>query len=64
MAYSTNKWIKAAWRRETPKEENPIVTEAIYTMEEEKERYLFKGNKSKEVGSQRGENCRIRYRRV
>ena len=32
MACSTNDWIKAAWRRETLKEGNSIVTEAIKTM--------------------------------
>ena len=34
MACSTNSWIRAAWRRETMKEENAIVTEAVKIMED------------------------------
>ena len=34
MAKSTNRWIEAAWMRETMKEENAIVMESIKTMEE------------------------------
>ena len=34
IAKSTNRWIEAAWMRETMKEENAIVMESIKTMEE------------------------------
>ena len=34
MSKSENRWIQAAWRRETSKVENPVVTEARITMEE------------------------------
>ena len=34
MVKSTNRWIEAAWMRETMKEENAIVMESIKTMEE------------------------------
>jgi len=33
MACSTNKWVRAAWRRETIKEGNAIVEEVMKTME-------------------------------
>ena len=41
MAKSTNRWIEAAWMRETMKEENAIVMESIKTMEEVGERLRF-----------------------
>jgi len=44
MCMSTNKWIRAAWRRETLKEENNIVMEAITTMEGAGVRIQFEGN--------------------
>ena len=34
MATSTNKWIRAAWRREQNKEENAIIVESMLTMNE------------------------------
>ena len=34
MAYSKNMWIKAAWMRETRKEENAIMPEAMKIMED------------------------------
>ena len=34
MACSTNRWIRAAWRREMMKEENAIVTEVVKTIED------------------------------
>ena len=42
MAKSTNRWIEAAWMRETMKEENAIVMESIKTMEEVGVRLRFK----------------------
>ena len=32
MAKSTNEWIKVAWKRETPKDENSMIDEAVATM--------------------------------
>ena len=34
MAFSTNKWIKAALMRKMPKEENAIISEAMKIMED------------------------------
>ena len=34
IACSENKWISAAWRRESTKEENSIVEETMKTMED------------------------------
>ena len=51
MAKSTNQWIEAAWRRETIKEENAIVVEAVKTMEEVGMRLRFEG-KSKRLGDE------------
>ena len=44
MAKSTNRWIKAAWRREQMKEENAIVMESIMTMNEVGVRLQFEGD--------------------
>ena len=44
MAKSTNRWIKAAWRREQMKEENAIVMESIMTMNEVGVRLRFEGD--------------------
>lgn len=43
MAKSTNLWIEAAWRRETNKEENAIVTESVRTMDAVGIRLRFEG---------------------
>ena len=34
MCKSNNKWIQAAWQRETVKENNTIIDEALRTMTE------------------------------
>ena len=43
MAKLTNRWIEAAWRRKTIKEENAIVVESVKTMEEIGVRLRFEG---------------------
>ena len=44
MAKSTNRWIRAAWRREGNKEENAIVVESMSTMDEVGVRLRFEDN--------------------
>ena len=44
MAKSTNRWIKAAWRREQMKEENAIVMESMMAMNEVGVRLRFEGD--------------------
>ena len=44
MAKSTNRWIRAAWRREENKEENAIVFESVSTMDEVGVRLSFVDN--------------------
>ena len=44
MSKSENRLIQAAWRRDTLKEENAVVTEARTTMEEAWITLEFKGN--------------------
>ena len=44
MAKSTNRWIRATWRREKNKEENAIVFESMSTMEEVGVRICFEDN--------------------
>ena len=43
MSKLTNRWIEAAWRRETIKEENTIVAELVKTMVEVGVALLFEG---------------------
>ena len=43
MAKLINRWIEAAWRRETIKEENAIGVESVKTMEEVRVRLRFEG---------------------
>ena len=51
IAKSTNRWIEAAWRRETIKKENAIVAELVKTMEEVGVRFRFEG-KSIRLGNE------------
>ena len=44
MAKSTNRWIREVWRREENKEENAIVSESIWTMEDVGVRLHFADN--------------------
>ena len=44
MSKAENRWIQAAWRRETLKEENAVVTKARTTMEEAGITLEFKDN--------------------
>ena len=44
MAKLTNRWIRAAWRREENKEENAIVFESVSTMDEVGVRLSFVDN--------------------
>ena len=44
MAKATNRWITEAWKREENKEENAIVSESIWTMEEVGVRLRFADN--------------------
>ena len=43
MVRSTSRWIEAAWRRETIKEENTIIVESVKMMEEVGVRLRFEG---------------------
>ena len=43
MAKSTNRWIEAAWRRETIKGENTVVAESVKMMEEVRVGLRFDG---------------------
>ena len=44
MAKSTNRWIRAAWKREKNKEENAIVFESMSTMDKVGVRLRFEDN--------------------
>ena len=66
MSKSENRWIQAAWSRETLKVENAVVTEARTTMEEVGMRLKFEDNamqlngeqirKKREVNLEKGKN--------
>ena len=43
MAKLTNRWIEAAWRKETIKKDNAIIVESVKTMEEVGVRLHFEG---------------------
>ena len=43
MSMSDNRWIKAAWKRETMKENNSIKDEAIMTMQSKGKTMEFEG---------------------
>ena len=47
MSKSTKRWIEAAWRRETIKEENALVMLSVKTMEEVGARLRFEGKSIK-----------------
>ena len=47
MTKSTKRWIEAAWRRETIKEENALVMLSVKTMEEVGARLRFEGKSIK-----------------
>ena len=64
MSKSENRWIQAAWRRETLKEENAVVTEARTTMEEAGITLEFKDNMIQLNGEQIDQEWKPTWRRV
>ena len=52
MAKSTNEWIKVAWKRETLKDENSMIDEAVATMAQLGADIQFEDNAVK-LGGQR-----------
>lgn len=64
MSMSENRWIQAAWRRETLKEENAVVTEARTTMEEVGIRLEFEDNTIQLDGERIDQEWKSTWRRV
>ena len=58
MAKSTNEWIKVAWKRETLKDENSMIDEAVATMAQLGADIQFEGNAVKLEGK-RIDRCRM-----
>ena len=58
MAKSTNEWIKVVWKRETMKDENSMIVEAVITMAQLGADIQFEDNAVK-LGGEHSNRCRM-----